>query len=378
LDVVAVHRPETASLLRSSHVPPTLLFAKWLRLLFSREVAGSGSGAEEGDDYLPVLRLWDDIFAVTAQHRVSLLETAEALAAARILRHGVLNQTVQQPPLGGQQQQQQQQQHYWFLNLAPETDLKSWMETARALLAYEKNPQTVISLPTPPPPPRPMPPSNSAAPIQTPQRPISFVPQQHAGTVPGRSTSAVGLFSTPQQPGDLVATTTRFSFSNVKEQLASRTKSIQKALVQEWENLNNPNLDHQPPDTSGRRGERRSSSEDYDDAQYNLDYHPRYDDPLRGYDPSASSLAAAASANRQEYHDRQRNRHHPHRSSAASKETSQQEPPWAVRLQSRLSTLQDFVTGLQRQGLPVPPQVWEALADLQVLQQDMMRQDGRS
>lgn len=331
------------------HIPSQLVFTKWMRLLFSREVSTPDL----------VFPLWDGLFqAAAAQSSCSLQTTIEAMAAARLWQHGehILRQLSHDDDALLQ----------WFMNIPPETDVQMWIRRMRVLLRQiEEDP----SLDTPP---------VVTAPMGVPPQRVPSLPQQlpsSRGMYVSTTASAQPLGNSGFPPSSSAAMLSSSSsalssqFSSFTEKLAAQTQSFSNFLSQEWDSLQ-----QQPPPQPVM------SQQQQQQQQYNLDYYPRQQlptSPLHSMQhnsdarrittattPEVSSTILSRGSNTAPLH------HLPSNASTTNSTTTVSE-----RLQHSILQLQQFAVQVEQQaGVRVPPNVWTALADLSQLQEELLQQ----
>ena len=302
-----------------SSVPPQLIFTKWVRLLFSREVTN-------------VLSLWDAIFlqmTATTQQALPLQQVAEAVAVARLLVHRAVLL---------EKHQQQADHHdsdllHYLMNMPVEESITPLTDLLGPLLRGE----SVAPFLTPFVKTTTAATSSSNSRLLHASSSLSQAFQSMTTAVasnPTATTTTTSPITTTTPPHTMDGTPSRFSFtglSHVKERLASQTHSIGKRLHQEWEHL------HHTTDAAEQRN--------YDDPPMvrTINFHPPPppdDDDDRLFEK------------------------HPH---VIMKELSQQ-------MQYPLTVLQQFAMQTQQQeGRPVPQQVWEALASLEMIRTELGR-----
>jgi Rab-GTPase-TBC domain len=366
----ALHQHLTAAF---RHIPSQLIFTKWIRLLFSREldVAGTGGSLSAVVETTPlvclpdlILKLWDALFE--AAYKVSqkqqsspgvvttssLQLTAEAFCVARLWQHGntILHLSGHPDLL-----------LHWFMNVPPEpaADVASLIQRMRVVLQLEG-----LSAATLPPP---LPVSTEITALTATSR-AALPPPVQQQVYPSSSSAATPSqqqqqYSIWDNPGPLLAAA-HPRLTSLTEKLAAKTHSIQQRIAQEWENMQ-LQLEHQHPEVAAAvrqaPGLKQSPQQASKGGMYNLDYYT--DDPLRQYS-NINNDERTADGQRPQYTN----------STSLSGQRPQQQPAWSDQLQSHWTVLQQFaVTVGQQPGPTVPPQVWEALADLQVLQQEMRK-----
>lgn len=165
-------------------------------------------------------------------------------------------------------------------------------------------------------------------------RAVALPPQQQSSQQPPQS-------ATPSL--DLNAaldSLKRFSLSGVKETLAVKSQQIGQRIYQDWQ----ANMPPAPPERC-------------------------YDDPLRG--DLAASAAATARSTRPPRTVEQGG-------TAAPRHNSWAPQQWGPEMEPSLAVVQNFLMNLQRQTPgSVPPAVWHALAELQVVREDIVQQTSQ-
>lgn len=214
LSLIAKYDTILYQTLQSLQVPPQLLFTKWVRLLFSREVT----------DVLP---LWDVIF----QHG-DILKAAEALSASRLLVHR--NMFLQH---------EQHDRLNLIMNMPLEDNIDCLILTMRSILRGE----TTLPIPLGPTSQILHPPTATTThPTPSWTDPLSQAFQNislSTGTTIGDTQQPLPMGKTiPVSLGG-------FSFAEVKERLTTNTKSLSKRLYQEWEQIsaNTTSTTQNPP-----------------------------------------------------------------------------------------------------------------------------------
>ena len=296
------------------HIPSQLVFTKWMRLLFGREVVS----------HTLVLTLWDAIFEVEG----SLQTTIEALAAARLLQHGqhVLVELNDDDAL-----------LQWFMNIPPEATVDVWVRRMRVLLQLE-------------------PPFDSPPPLPQSINPSMDLSAQRQGLAyPARSpqharsngvSPTLARSTNNNSSWDLSHLTTSFT-----DTLAAQTQSISKLITQEWDSMQQQTVPQRPL--------RTTSAE-----KYNLDYYPRGEQQRSPTQPptlGGGGFPSTAMASDP--------RITPGGVPASALSNGRSLPD---RLQHNVMVLQQFAMNVEQQaGMRVPPHVWTALADLQAVQGEL-------
>lgn len=166
--------------------PPPIYCTRWLRLLFSREVAG----------YENVFALWDVFF------EYKVMRVLEITSASRILllRDALLNPESNALDL--------------LMNVPQLSDITPLTDTLRALME-QPDVEASVQLPsthmfmTPPRP--------NAPPTRPPRQPISH-PFQSQGSMQSQGSADSG----------------KFSFSQMRQTLGQKSESLRKKIVNEW------------------------------------------------------------------------------------------------------------------------------------------------
>ena len=309
LQVVAQHDAHLHQKIMGLGVPPQLIFTKWIRLLYSREVTN-------------VLQLWDVMFAC----HENVQAVAESLAATRLLFHRNLLM------------EQEHDLLQLLMNMPVEENIQPLVAVLNALLAGN-------------PPPLP-------APVQRPPLPSSSVSQaamaaasswtdplsQAFGNMTTSLSTNANFVQSPLE--DAQRDGNRFSLNTVKDRLASKTQFIGKRLIQEWEQIasNNNNNSHQQQSPSNERN--------YDDPP---------PDPLRSLSQQSYTVADVPST---------RNSFPP--SPTLDLPASVSPRQLAIQLNGSIGILQSFAVQRREQ---VPEKVWEALANLEVIRQNLVAMD---
>lgn len=372
------------------HIPSQLIFTKWIRLLFSRELLivtdrketlmphqtrGKDGGAATSSPSCNtaakqlepacladlVIKLWDALFQAAyevSQQRQSmppvtssLQLVAEAFCVARLWEHGntVLHLS-QHPDL----------LLHWFMNVPP--------EPAAMLDSLVLRMRVVLQLPVAnavPPPPLPLSPEITALTVgRALPRSLSASTKAPASQQQHSRSSSSTLW---ENPGPIMfAAAAHPTLSSLTEKLAATSQSIQQRIAHEWENMQLQIEQQQQVVTSRQASPAKTTTRSHpnvkSDRMYNLDYY--MDDPLRQYSNCGSNSNATAGAKQ------------PLQNTNAPRPEPQQQQTshWSYQLQSRLTVLQEFVVTVEQQsGMSVPRPVWEALADLQVLKQEMRK-----
>ena len=147
----------------------------------------------------------------------------------------------------------------------------------------------------------------------------------------------------------------------IQKRLTEESQSIQKKISEEWENIQKQHEENLRQEAAARRLREEEARRRHQEAVYNLDYY--------GERPDTSQLQANPS---------NINNSNNSASPNADRLLQQRQQPQSLdsggtttsaRMQNDLVVLQHFLLSVERQpGLTVPPQVWEALGDLQHLQ----------
>jgi Arc/MetJ family transcription regulator len=339
--LVPIQPPELYGTLHrhARHVIPfQLIFTKWIRLLFGREISHvTGIG-----------RVWDALFAVG-----NLQRAAEALAAARLWQYGHQILSLGHDDDDGddddnnnnfyyrQQQQQQQQQHgqndgedlmHYCMNMPvidDPRDIDIWIRRMRVILQLEPlSPD--LALP-------PLPRKFHPSPVP------SMIPQQHHAT-----TSVVSTLWDPTH----TTTTVAAQLTSFTEKLAAQTQHLSKQFLslEAWAGENPLQQLHHPRQPQHSQTIAPAAAPP-PGPTYNLNYYSdrRPSPPPPNHGPETSTTTPTTAR------------------------TSMTATPAPVDIQDRLrrdtEVLQQFaISSEQTAGVRVPPQVWSALADLEALQ----------
>jgi hypothetical protein len=141
-------------------------------------------------------------------------------------------------------------------------------------------------------------------------------------------------------------------FASFADKLAAKTQSIQKRITQEWESIQEQQQKIIPQSVR--------QPQQHDESFYNLDYHNHQ--TLKEQQRRQASQAAVTTTSPLQ---------HPTADAMPSVLTLPSE-----RLFAHWNILQEYVIASERRsGVMAPAQVWEALADLQRLQQEMKREN---
>lgn len=349
--------PELFTVLQAAFVqiPAPILFTKWIRILYAREIISN------------VLQLWDAMFLAGSELRSMestttkisippvppLQRVAEALAAARLWHHGYDVMELRPYP---------NLLLHWFMNLPPEPEdqVDILITRMRIILFPEQSSSSStmsssLSL-------LPMPVSAHVQDILAQQQQLhqQQVPQPGQSILPNSTRSGSGKSPLAQQqqqqltnsPLDLSTLEREMQtrFSSFADKLAAKTQFIQKRITQEWESIQEqqqkiiPQYVRQP--------------QQHDDSFYNLDYH-NHRALLERRQRQASEGAVMTASPVQP---------------AAATPAVLTLP--SDRLFAHWNILQEYVVASERRsGIVAPAQVWEALADLQRLQQEMKKEN---
>jgi Rab-GTPase-TBC domain len=353
--LVPIQPPELYGTLHryARHVIPfQLIFTKWIRLLFGREISHVDM----------IGRVWDALFAVG-----HLQKAAEALAAARLWQYGHQILSLGQDNdddddnndnyYRQQQQQQQQQQHgqndgedlmHYCMNMPvidDPRDIDLWIRRMRVILQLEPfSPD--LALP-------PLPRSyvgvgrSKLHPSDVP----SMIPQHHHAT-----TTSVSTLWDPTH----TTTTVAAQLTSFTEKLAAQTQHLSKQFLslEAWGGENPLQQLHHPrqPPPHPHHSQTIAPAAAPPGPTYNLNYYSDRPSPPpppatttpRNHEPGTSTTTTTTT-------------------------TSLTATPAPIDIQDRLrrdtAVLQHFVISMeQTAGVRVPPQVWSALADLETLQ----------
>jgi Rab-GTPase-TBC domain len=358
-------------------VPAQLYLTKWIRLLYSREVASS-----------QVLHFWDSLFELLnpSTTTTSLMSVLETVAAARLLLwRGRLHVP---PPLPCGQQHDDHDTLHLLMNLPMETteSTREWLQLSRQMIRYNQSRQSLWSTCVKDQPTLPivtLPPLTVVPGVVAHSPPLATAnsPSMTMNNTTTTSTFTTARMSLPATVFGAAASSSshnnntsnnpmmdRFSFTSVRQNLEqtvkSTTHSIGQRLHQEWENLAG---DLGAAATTTVPGGITSYATGAADA-YNVAY--RNDDAMTLLDPPVPPARAAAT-------------------SAPSNKNSlfllqqQQHAAWARQLQVQTATLQSFLiqieqeherhhgSNLNQNHNRVPPIVWEALATLESMRLEM-------
>ena len=309
----------------SPHIPPPPIYCtRWVRLLFSREVVG----------FENVFGLWDVFF----QFHPQIMRALEMASVARIL---LLHRALMDPnnsPLDLLMNVPQQQDIRILTNLLMELMAQTDLDQAIVI------PESHMTLPPPP--------SGGVAHVVTP------LVQGPQGLMTPRTTlpKSYSHDSSPKQEMNNINTS--FSFSKMKDTLGKKSESIRKKIItatNEWsrENNNGSAQFSLPSDIFAAAGDvlRQGSfvpSGNSDDLANS--------DPLRNPGRTTMPLPEPPSP-RKHQHAR-----------------------WSQGLNERIMILQNYLMVIESSishtdesggSRKVPPEVWEAMADLQRMQQEL-------
>ena len=344
-------------LLQNLQVEPAIYLTKWIRLIFTREIPS----VEE------VWILWDFVFDHMAKG-YTCMNILEALAAGRLLRHRSDLYHAQDNLL------------HLLMNLPPETDVPVMLKITKAILTGQ---QVLL------PPVAPLPASATHGMLgvgsDTLRTPESYL-------LDG------GNMGTPLDVNAAMLSMKRFSLTSVTEKLANKTQSISKRLYKEWENIATVNGDEDPLqqrsyDDPAWHGSWHTDAQTTDGtaattspARSNI-YHPT--DGANGVPPSPYP-GQATNATRGPQSE---NLAQPFTTTTPTS-TIRSEPPllkWGQEMETQLAILQNFAMMVEKQQLgqgnpygtipgatkAVPDTVWGALADLEVVRQDILKHANR-
>lgn len=305
----------------SPHIPPPPIYCtRWVRLLFSREVVGFDN----------VFKLWDVFF----EYNPNVMRALEVTSAARILllRNALLNP--ENSPLD-------------LLMNVPQLQDTTPLTSLLKQLMDQKDTDRPIEIPvsfmlTPPP--------------QTPQKPIPAMSQPQTMmntpmTVPAReliSQTSSSDDSNPMGNGN----NKNFSFSKMRHSLGQKGESIRKKILtatNEWKKESGTGSASQSQHSTDLFSH---ASEAIRQGTFNLyptENGANFSDPLMN--PSSPGAMPAPPSPRKHQHAR-----------------------WAQLLRERIMVVQQYlmeVESSEDNGSKVPPEVWEAMADMQRMQQEL-------
>lgn len=270
-----------------------------------------------GRDVLDVEALWDVLFQLasnpTQQH--NLMDVLEATAAARLLHHrATILRTDNHDLL------------HFLMNIPVETDLQPILDLTRALLLVGHDEIHLLPplLPSP-------------------------VVAATASLLPPPPTSTPSLLQlSSATPDALLLSMKRFSISQQVKEIASKTQTMGKRLYHEWEQqINNAAA----TDDAMNHHDWAATTRSYDDHVWH------YDDTRRGSSAPPQALTATTTQQQQQPLEHFLPHHH-----------------WGPEMELPLAILQNFVMTVEKQHPgTVPQNVWIALADLEVLRQEIGR-----
>eukprot|EP00977_Amphora_coffeiformis_P007512 scaffold1640_cov161-Amphora_coffeaeformis.AAC.35 len=308
---VRTHDPLLGQRLAKLQVPPQMYFTKWIRLLFAREVT-------------EVLEFWDEAFfgtPVTAQNFMPLLE---AWTAARLLIWSAHFMSIRDE---GQLLQT-------LMNLPVEPETHIWSQVARDIL--KRTPSIVVPANN-----HEFRPPLASLPPPTPAMPVSSPPPRLHGP-PLAAAAAVAPFKS-----FLAEAGTVKHLGGWMEQLTTKTHILGQRVKQEWEHIaaatNPENIQsvYQPPPVSRRAAE--------EGINYNITYRREGEEPPL-YDPPVPAPAP------------------PPMHAPSSRPLTRN--VICKRMDQSTATLHAYL--MQQQTTSnVPSTVWQALADLQKLSQEL-------
>lgn len=301
----------------SPHIPPPPIYCtRWVRLLFSREVVGFDN----------VFRLWDVFF----EYKTNVMRALEVTSAARILllRDALLNP--ENSPLD-------------LLMNVPQLRDTSPLTSLLKQLMEQKDSDKPIQLPASqmmlPPPQTPQKMQGTSPPMTTPQTAThSQGPIAHSSS----------MESTPNNKG-MSNSNKNFSFSKMAQSLGQKSESIRKKITtatNEWKR-----------ESSGGSSQYSVSADIFASAGEAIrqgTYNLNPTETVIFNDPSTSS---------------------PHGSMPAPPSPRKhQHARWSQGLNERLLVVQNYLMAVEsseENSSKVPPEVWEAMAAMQRMQQEL-------
>jgi hypothetical protein len=395
----------------SSSIPYQLIFTKWIRLLFGREVIASmtdsflnnsNNGSTDITTKLShvdtVIFLWDELFDAVAkishkQHEQQITTdmsplqiVAEYYCVARLWHHKYTIEHLQQHSATGNNYLL-----HWFMNIPPEsvqqvqfivqrmnyiiqrqynlnlTDgskdiLPQFHAIPSEILAMTNRPSSIPSYP-----------SDKSSTTST----ISGM-NSIWDAAPANSNSMGGPLSFLHNAAAIITssdpTTTTKAFSSLTETIAAKTQSIQKLIAKEWEQVqsqihldNNPLFDTNIDDVNAKARNYSSSVQD-SQGLYNLNYYEggMNNAPITSSKDNSNGIFA--------YPERQ----HVAEDVSSKKVLSEQ-------LQHSLNILQQYLSHQHEIAInqhvtttiqSPPNNVWVALANIQQIQQ-VLQKEGR-
>lgn len=307
----------------SPHIPPPPIYCtRWVRLLFSREVVGFDN----------VFQLWDVFFS----YRTNVMRVLEVTSAARILllRDALLNP--ENNPLD------------LLMNVPPLQDTTPLTSLLKMLMEQKEYDQPIsipssliITTQTP------VKHSTAPLPMSTPgMHPLEPIQQPIFGESPPKF-NHTGTNNTATSNGSNNNNNNNFSFSKMKLSLGQKGESIRKKIItatNEWKR-----------ETSTGSFSQYSTSSDMfgtsNDAVGHNNYHRNSIEPLLFNDPLMNPTSPLPPSPRKHQHAR-----------------------WSQGLKERILIVQHYLMSIEsneHEGSGVPPEVWEAMADMQRMQQEL-------
>jgi hypothetical protein len=360
------------------HIPPPPIYCtRWVRLMFSREVVG----------YHNVFKLWDVFYSYA-----NVMQALEMACASRILL------------LGGDLLQPDQNTLDLLMNVPPLNNIDPFTNVLQKLMD-QKEGDHAVALP------------NDAVPPN-----IIFQQQHHqqqhmlhpllfsASPMPRHSTTLsssggamVATMDQQQHHHHQVSSSTssysndsnKFSFSKMRQSLGQKVDSIgHKIAIKTMEWSEATRRETNPTTTTGGTfaavfGSATTFSHSFDplgglethpymshshNASSSSHHHHPPLPPPNTTGPFLSSMAAAfhgsmSNLTLQSQQQQQQQRHH----EAIKSPQQYQHEMWSQMLQQKIMTVQEFLMELEskeNQGT-VPPEVWEALADMDRMQREL-------
>jgi hypothetical protein len=349
-----LHRHDTAHM-----IPFQLIFTKWIRLLFGREIGGPDMTNNIG-------MVWDGLFAVG-----NLQKAAEALAAARLWHYGHQIISLGHHHQGGHHHGDGEEDLMHYCMNMPviddPRDIQIWLRRMRVLLQLEPNTPDLQ-----------LPPFVVPSPPQ--HVPFSFQPQSlhqqllHPQQQPMQTTT----MSTSLWDNPTVSTTTAVAaqLTSFTEKLAAQTQHLSKQFLslENWTTAGTGTTTTEHHPLGGHHHHRPSpQSQQQQHAHhhplasaavplpppplptYNLNYHADRPAPTGFTTSTATSISPTTT-----------------RTTTSLAAATPAPVDVADRLRRDTTVLQQFAISVeQTAGVRVPPQVWSALADLEALQQHL-------
>jgi Rab-GTPase-TBC domain len=349
------------SILQSSSqaIPYQLIFTKWIRLLFSREVVTSASMTHADT----VIFLWDALFDasyILSQQlpspnlNVPSLQTvAELFCVARLWHH---TNAIQHLHYSSRTADSNFLLH-WLMNIPPEpiTEVQKILPRMNYLISLQfitnsssDDIKAELLL---------LPPLNEVPPDILAMTSPSMSRSHNGDALPKQSTTNI---SQSLWDGNGSGTGSSFlhaaaaalsqkdhskTLSSLTETIASKTQSIQRLIVQEWENVQAQLIDSPMYDCGGDAAACEQRKLEEEQSIYNLDY----------YGSNASNSSERV------YHQVGKGK-------------------WSEQLQRHLSTIHQYVVRQEQRNQNYADGdsrskrlIWDALAELQSLQQEINR-----